>query len=535
MRIKLYTVLFLIIYTLSACLEDKGNYIYQDINEVSVSDIDKSKFYNRIAFVERLTIDPSISNTLGNFNENNYEYTWKLIPMGKDFRDVEEGEDFVVCKTKKIDIFVTHEPGDYQGFFIVKDKSTEVSWYTQFNLRVKSITSEGWLVLCQKQGQPRMDIVFNSNAEEDLVALDIWRENHQELGMPKKLFYNYSNFTGRTACLMLTDKTTYHLDEKDLHAGEDNNLIWKFGITPENVKVKGSGISLYSINNLWVIVNEKGEIYSLDRDITGGIFEFPINKIDGKETFEAAPFVGVNLDNASGMNGREGCVPALLYDNTNKQFMVIRNNASYPSVITFSGKHLFDAKTGKDIVHMEPTKHGLIYSILRDPNSKRLFFYGIDLKAKYKEPVNWWDEPTYEEYNLQEYYGEVKGSEQEYATAFACHHQFPYLFYLSNNKIYQFDMGNPDEEAKMVLELPGEEIRVLKFNPFVAWERYEEWERLRTYQLIVGSNVEGKDESDCGVMRVYDVPNLMKPLVKKKEFKGLGKIVDITYKERTKR
>lgn len=32
-------------------------------------------------------------------------------------------------------------------------------------------------------------------------------------------------------------------------------------------------------------------------------------------------------------------------------------------------------------------------------------------------------------------------------------------------------------------------------------------------------------------MRTYDVPNLMGPLTKVKEHKGLGKIVDIIYKE----
>lgn len=33
---------------------------------------------------------------------------------------------------------------------------------------------------------------------------------------------------------------------------------------------------------------------------------------------------------------------------------------------------------------------------------------------------------------------------------------------------------------------------------------------------------------------MYDVPNLMAPLVKQKEYTGLGNIVDITYKERKK-
>ena len=46
--------------------------------------------------------------------------------------------------------------------------------------------------------------------------------------------------------------------------------------------------------------------------------------------------------------------------------------------------------------------------------------------------------------------------------------------------------------------------------------------------------MEDKDENGCGIVRMYDVPNLMGDLVQKKEHMGLGKIVDVTYRERDK-
>ena len=69
---------------------------------------------------------------------------------------------------------------------------------------------------------------------------------------------------------------------------------------------------------------------------------------------------------------------------------------------------------------------------------------------------------------------------------FACHHSLPYLFYSDGQTVYQFDMGHPDTPAKKVLDFPGESIKVLRFNPFVAWEAYEDWERARNYQLVIG-------------------------------------------------
>ena len=131
----------------------------------------------------------------------------------------------------------------------------------------------------------------------------------------------------------------------------------------------------------------------------------------------------------------------------------------------------------------------------------------------------------------QVYYGELTGPGLDQATMFACNNQFPYIFYVSNNKVYQFYVNTPDTPAKEVLSFPGEEIKVIKFNAFVAWEAYENWERAREYQLVVGTTVNGKEE-DMGIMRLYEVPNLMEPLNLKHQIENLGDIVDITYKER---
>ena len=71
---------------------------------------------------------------------------------------------------------------------------------------------------------------------------------------------------------------------------------------------------------------------------------------------------------------------------------------------------------------------------------------------------------------MQHYYGEVLGDGLATATMYAINHQFPYIFYVSNNTIYQFDMGHPEEQAKEVLSFPGETIKCIKFCP-MARER----------------------------------------------------------------
>ncbi len=63
---------------------------------------------------------------------------------------------------------------------------------------------------------------------------------------------------------------------------------------------------------------------------------------------------------------------------------------------------------------------------------------------------------------------------------------------------------------KEVLYFPGESIKkYLDLILFVAWEAYEDWERARNYQLLIGTRERRVPENECGIMRLYDVPNLM--------------------------
>lgn len=516
-----------IVFVLTACADDKGNYDYHDINEVTVEGVPSNDVMTKVAFIDHLTIDPKISSSFGIDDEDNYEYTWIILPFGKDFNQIDDIDACTFSHSKSIDELVTWSPGDYSVFFKVKDRSNGLTTIRSFKLRVKSTTSEGWLVLCDDGGKPRMDVIFNVSDKEDLIAHDLWQNNDFNPGAPKRIIYNYQ--LNETSTLLVTDKSTYNLDVTDLHYGEDNELIWRFGATPEYVRVAASAKSQFSVSNFWIIIDDKGEVYSLDIN-NNGLFEFPLNKIDGKTEFKAAPFVGVCYNNTV-----QGAPIAYLYDETHKQFLVIRNNSQYPSVTTFNeASPLFSAQTGRDMLWMESTKTGNVYAILKDPETAKVYFYGMEMSGKYVPAAQWWQQGTYEEYNYQRYYGEVTGEGIASASAFAFHSQFPYLFYVSGNKVFQFDMGHPEEPAQEVLSLPGETIRTIRFCPMTAWEAYEEWERQRTYQLVVATVSDGEAEDRCGNVRMYDVPNLMQPLSLVKEYHGLGNIVDITYKERKK-
>ena len=134
--------------------------------------------------------------------------------------------------------------------------------------------------------------------------------------------------------------------------------------------------------------------------------------------------------------------------------------------------------------------------------------------------------------NERKYYMKLNRPNKDKITHVAFHLYYRYLFYSTENAVYQFDMEYPETPAKAVLSFPGETITTLKVSKLALYIAFQPWEKLRENQLVVGSIVNDKDEDECGVMRIYDVPTLMGPLEKKKEYTELGKIVDIVYRDR---
>lgn len=509
-----YTYLWIIalLFLCISCYDDKGNYNYHDINDIEITGLETGSEYNKIAFVDTLKILPEIHSNWYKDDIDNYKFEWKVIPSMANKDNVGDTVNYVVSREKNLILPVTLDADDYNCFFVVRDTVNGIDWRWPFRLKVRSLTSECWMVLCDDQGKGRLDVVFDENAESAIIAHDLWRELEFSGEKPSKLIYNY-DLRGNIV-LYICENGTYNLDITDLHVGEDNNLRWAFGVPPTRVDIRGSGASQFcDITNYWIIVNKEGDAYYRNLGEVGSIFGFPINRIGGQEYFKAAPFVGVTYAWYYGSS-------ILMYDETNRQFLEVLDGASFPSVMKFAGTPLFAAKTGREMVHLESTKGGWNYAILKDPNDGKYYFYCIEMNENGK--------------NYQRYYGEILGDDLDQVKQFACHHMqtMPYLFYSTDHKVYQFDMAHPDKKAKEVLAFPNETVQVIKFTPFVAWAAYKDWERARNYQLLVGTNIDKPLEENCGIMRLYDVPNLMGDLVKAKEHKGLGKIVDITYKER---
>lgn len=151
--------------------------------------------------------------------EGEYTYEWKFIPQNADKDKGADTLDFVVATTKDLELPITLKADSYTCFYRVEDKATKVSWYQKFYLQVSSLTSEGWMVLCEQDGQSRMDMIVNVDANTDIISRDIWSESDLVTGKPVKLMSNFSG-AGGNIYLFTCENGTYRLDQTDMHAGK---------------------------------------------------------------------------------------------------------------------------------------------------------------------------------------------------------------------------------------------------------------------------------------------------------------------------
>lgn len=512
-----------------ACYDDLGNYDYKEINEVTFDGIDGiilDGWNEKIAFVDTLKLYPKLNSSLAK-DESAYTYEWKFIPDGADETTDGDTIDYVVATTRNLVWPVSLAADDYRCFFTVTDTTSHLRFTQKFYLRVSTMTSEGWMVLCDQDGVARLDMIVNVSENEDIISRNIWSENDFNPGVPQQIIYNfYKTNPPGTISLLVTDKGTYKLDQGDLHAGEDNNLRWSFGAQPESIIVRASGANLYDWVQetdeyyplYWVIVDDKGDVYCNTVSEVGGLFEFPVNEIDGQR-FEAAPFVGVAFRYFR--QGNMAATSTLLYDQTNQRFVEIKAGAGVPSVMKFESEKWFSAsQPGMEMVFMQNTNdNGLTYAVMKNEVGD-YYYYGIKLGSVGK--------------NTQEYYGKLEGPNLDQVTHFACHPNLGWLFYSTKDKIYKVDMQKPERGTELVVSLPGETISVLKFNPLVAFRAYEGWQDNRSLHLVVGSNVDSEPLDKCGIVRTYDFETQWGgACTQKKEHKDLGNIVDIAYKEKS--
>ena len=520
------------------CYDDKGSYDYAEIPAISIEDIEPS--YTCLRNADLLEITPKItSSTEGEIaaDNPNYEYSCRIgKPRGQgQFDDSQMWHVINPDSTQAFTWLPNEDTGEYICVYTVRDKRTDVATNYQFGLQITSSTYEGWLVLSSDGADERARLDMVSVIDENRIQVlpDLLANNElvSSLHHPTQIMFDRSVYSSRLFTIyLLTEEGGYKLNTDELTTtAADEVVAGEFLMDiGDDEPIRICRIA-YNINNNqtsyayfsatgYLTVTKNGDLYFKDVHTTVFSYEIPVNmSAEGNDgEYRVAPYV------ASGKNRPGDTSAALLYDMDNKRFMGWDQDKDEGrtcfELTDTEGKFSFN--TGKDFVYMEGThfSNNTVYAILQDAAGNRSL-YGVNLSGS--------------QFTKQDYIENVQAENFNQATSFAFHSQFQYMFYAYKDKLYTYNIGT--QTPQQTINLPGEEITMVKFDLFKAPNNLDIPEDMRSqqYYLLVGSYKTGASE-DGGILRMYRFNNTTNQLeeVENRKFEGFGRIVDVTYRER---
>lgn len=519
---------------LTACYEDKGNYTYSEIEEVTV------EFPASIVAMEKtepLTFSPKIvSSIAGDITDSSddYEFGCQLYRAATIDGQTVYWHDINPEKTKDINIMLTDVPaGTYTLWYTVTNKKTGVNFNFKTSINIVSTTSEGWMVLSKdNSNKARLGIVYTHANGTEMVNANILPDDAPEIIDPTGiLMVPVVSYATGDEIYLTARQGSYKLSVTTLlPAATDlvRNLMFISPEIPGEISRMGSTWAGTLKYTTLTSISTEGNCYGITSNYSGACFEFPLNTdtYSGEPTYKVAQFMGTSQSRPA------NSYMTLFYDITNKRFMVFNYYlAAYygdqykklfrpnePENANFS----FD--TGMDIVDMESTRfsNGEVFSVLQDETGHR-HVYGIIVTGY----------STSNTLNQGEKYSDITATDFDTADDYAFHSQYPLMFYSKGNKVYCYNLGTRALVGS--IDLPAsEKITKIKFNLYQTsglnylTKQTDEFMDMQ-YKLIVATT----DGSEGGSkIRFYNISD-RGDMSLDKEFGGFtGEIVDVVYRER---
>ena len=146
MKIKCI-ILFLFGVSLCACFDDKGNYDYRDMADITIENV--PEVIEVLGNSDHIIVTPKVISSLdGEVKEDNgnFEFSYKIEKKsGGTMVAGQKWVDLNPSKTLNLDTLAAFAADTYIGWFAVTDKRSGVQTSTTFDIKVSSPTYEGWI------------------------------------------------------------------------------------------------------------------------------------------------------------------------------------------------------------------------------------------------------------------------------------------------------------------------------------------------------------------------------------------------------
>lgn len=153
--------LFLFVFGLGSCYQDKGNYDYTDELTIQIDSIGGS--YSLYALVDTLKVRPVVTPA-----GLEYDFHWCIYKT-----NVQGSVPTLDTLTTERDLVLPleMEPGGYKIVFMATDRKTGITAMKDASLTLTTTFSEGWFVLRSQNGETDLDLFSTESGKiEDIIA-----------------------------------------------------------------------------------------------------------------------------------------------------------------------------------------------------------------------------------------------------------------------------------------------------------------------------------------------------------------------------
>lgn len=417
----------------SACMKDKGNYEYKDINEATISL--PAEVFTKLGDTLKLRPEIKLTQDPGDGSDTSrYAYKWAIATSDVAVQEINNVRDF----NRPVD---NVNVGSYKAVFYIKDKQTGVSYEKRFQLTITTAAYEGFFVLGALGDSSRLDMLAfdGANADSTKLYADVLTVFNSEYPRPiGKPLGMYTAVKNRDYQFFIsTTNGTHSLDRNTLKWSLNKDLRFLcFGKIPDSFAPEafwslGTTYGMYLNNNIYIYRN--GSMFILNS---------PANHVKN----ELRPFRPSKFYNMSSGSLAEY---VLMFDEEKRRFarlgVVTNGPLSYADALVTPAGAKFDFNDVKmDLVWMSRNASGgNVFAVFR--NDVGEYWYAMFNSTSLEQTI-------FKKMNV--------GADFATAKHFAADPTNVTLYYASGNKLYAY---LPDANRDLLVQDFGEKVTYMYF------------------------------------------------------------------------
>ena len=473
---RIAIIMGVLLSVVMACTEDKGNYDYLPLNELTLEGMAESY---QVEKDSAFAISMTITGETG-FSEANYDflwYAWNTLD--------EEAIPDTLSYEKNLDMVMSLPIGEYTLRYVVTEKETGVYYAAEADLSVINSFSKGVVALSRIEGGDS-DLTFINSV--NTVTKHAYKEANAGVSAgngPLGIYYLGGAEGTKNVLLISTEEKQMTVEPADFT--DYRSLVGWFYIEPEGV-VEAMGA--VSVDEYLIIGGKAYSRTAYPFFNPTGMFDY---KIAGE--YDLAPFV---LDGSS----------IFFYDKEKHCFYF------YPGwegmiVATSVGSAFNAADTGMDMLYGQTFGENM-RAVMVDETGKRYMISGLQT-AEYDLDLSGFQPMI----NAQRKLEMTQGGAAE-AVSFTISSKDPdFLYYAYDNQIVCVSMLNGMELGRTTLD---QNIDRIEFND------------ADNPELLYVAVSDGSETTDSGSIYFFEMAS-NGTLTEKAHFENVcGKVIDFEYK-----